>query len=491
MYRNMRKIQKPKITIITVVKNGMPYIEDSIGSFQSQIYKNKELVVVYTKSTDGTEKFLKNNKNKIDKLIFDKNSPNKYRSINFGIKKATGDIIGVLHADDFFSNKNILKKIAYVHGKDKSIDITYGNVLFCKRNNIKKISRYWKSNVYKKNSINKGWMPPHTTLFIKKEIYNRLQYSTKYKISSDYDFIIRLFSEKINLKYINLNILVMRLGGISTSLKTLLMKIYEDIQVLKSFNKNYFKIIPYKILSKLSQLLVGKLKQLSSKGVKGDNLIIYSKIIKELKNKKDGFILSGLNLAFIGFIFKIEPDRNFKLWPDGIFSKLFAKKIDKFAGRDILNCLQDWCKKELVIVGNLNNHSKSFFKRKKIKITKYLKLPIGSFEIIKKALRKNYFKKVKKNSVVIITLPTPKQEQVAKEIYYQNPKLKILCLGGALNIASGHEKAVPKLVENLGLEFFWRLKTDPIRRSIRLIISCCSALIYIFFYRNEYDFKKK
>ena len=66
-----------------------------------------------------------------------------------------------------------------------------------------------------------------------------------------------------------------------------------------------------------------------------------------------------------------------------------------------------------------------------------------------------------------------------------------MCLGGALNIASGHEIPVPKFLENLGLEFFWRLKTDPLRRSIRLIKSFCAALNYMFFYRNEYEFKKK
>ena len=115
----MRKIQSPKITVITVVKNGMPYIEDSINSFNSQNYKNKELVVVYSKSTDGTKQFLNKNKNKIDKLIIDNKSSNKYESINLGIKKATGNIIGVLHADDFFTNNNILTKIAYAHQNKK------------------------------------------------------------------------------------------------------------------------------------------------------------------------------------------------------------------------------------------------------------------------------------------------------------------------------------------------------------------------------------
>ena len=62
------------------------------------------------------------------------------------------------------------------------------------------------------------------------------------------------------------------------------------------------------------------------KKIKGDSLVVYPKIVKQLQRKENGFILSGLNLAFIGFIDKIEPDRRFKLWPDGIFSKLFINK---------------------------------------------------------------------------------------------------------------------------------------------------------------------
>ena len=491
MYNNMRKIQKPKISIITVVKNGMPYIEDSINSFNSQEYKNKELIVVCSKSNDGTEKYLINNKNKISKILFDKKSINKYESINLGIKKSTGSVIGVLHADDFFANKKVLKKIAYFHTKDNSIDLTYGNVLFCRRNNVKKISRYWKSKKFNDNLINLGWMPPHTTLFIKKKIYNKLKYSNKYSISADYEFIINLFSKNINAKYIDLNIVVMRLGGISTSIKTLLTKTYQDIQVLKSFKKNYIKVIPYKILSKINQLFIDKIQLSNLNKIKGDSLIVYPKIIEKLKKKENGFILSGLNLAFIGFIDEIEPDRSFRLWPDGIFSKLFVNKITKFAGRKILSKLKTWCDKEVVLVGNLNKKAEHFFKQNKIKIKKYVELPVGSIDIIKKVIRKNSFKKLRKNMPVIITLPTPKQEIIAKEIFAQNSNLNILCLGGALNIVSGHEMPVPSIIEKAGMEFFWRLKTDPIRRSIRLIISFFRAIVFMIFYRSEYDFKKK
>ena len=149
----MRKIQYPKISVITVVKNGMPYIEDSINSFYYQKYKIKELIVICSKSSDGTENFLKKNKKKIDKLFFKNKSLNKYQAINLGIKKASGDLIGVLHADDFFTNDNILGKIANEYSKSQNTDLIYGNVLYCKRNNVNNISRYWKSEKYveKKN----------------------------------------------------------------------------------------------------------------------------------------------------------------------------------------------------------------------------------------------------------------------------------------------------------------------------------------------------
>ena len=108
-----------------------------------------------------------------------------------------------------------------------------------------------------------------------------------------------------------------------------------------------------------------------------------------------------------------------------------------------------------------------------------------------KEIRNFSFSNAKKNTIVIVTLPTPKQEIVAKEIFSQNSSLKVLCLGGALNIASGYEKPVPNILEDLGLEFFWRLKTDPIRRSIRLFISFFKAITFGILFKNEYEFKQK
>ena len=129
---------KVKFSVVTVVKNGMPYLEDSIRSFCEQEYSNKELIVIASKSNDSTEKFLLQNKKKINKLII--NSPlNLYESLNKAISMATGDYIIVLHSDDIFFKKDTLLKVANFIKKEKFADIVFGDILYVDRNYLKKI----------------------------------------------------------------------------------------------------------------------------------------------------------------------------------------------------------------------------------------------------------------------------------------------------------------------------------------------------------------
>ena len=124
-----------KISIITVVKNGMPYLKDCLKSFELQDYINKEHIIVYSKSKDFTEEFLtkSKNKNKNCKIIYDKKSNNKFGALNVGIKHCSGDIIGILHADDIFFSNRILSIIAK---KFPEKDIVYGNIFISNRKNI-------------------------------------------------------------------------------------------------------------------------------------------------------------------------------------------------------------------------------------------------------------------------------------------------------------------------------------------------------------------
>jgi len=242
-----------KISIITVVKNGMPYLKSALKIFHKQKYKNKEIIIIYSKSTDGTLEFLKKNKKKYNKLIIDKDSKNKFGSLNLGIKKSKGDVVGILHSDDIYPNNNILEDIMKIFN-NKKIDIVYGNTVFCKKENQNKIIRIWKSNKFKYSDLKYGWMPPHTTLYISKKIISKNLYSLKYPISGDYKFILDLFSKKnIKTEYLNKNLIKMRSGGDSTRINNIAKKFIEDIKIAKKYFKFYYICIIFKILRKIKQ----------------------------------------------------------------------------------------------------------------------------------------------------------------------------------------------------------------------------------------------
>jgi glycosyltransferase involved in cell wall biosynthesis len=243
-----------KISVITVVKNGMPFLKDSINSFNKQNYKDKELIIVYSDSTDATVEYIKKIKKKNIRIIRDKVSKNKFGALNLGIKKSKGHVIGILHSDDFYPNKNVLNDIVKTF-KSKKCDVVYGNLLFCKINK-KKIVRKWLSDSFKKQSLKFGWMPPHTTIYVNSKIIRKNLYSLKYPISGDYKFVLELFNKKLNFIFLNKYLCNMRVGGDSTKIKNLYKKLKEDISIAKLYFNNYIICIVCKILRKVNQFLI-------------------------------------------------------------------------------------------------------------------------------------------------------------------------------------------------------------------------------------------
>jgi glycosyltransferase involved in cell wall biosynthesis len=231
------------ITVITIVKNGMPFLKDCIKSVKLQNLKNIEHIIVYSDSKDGTLLYLKKRK----KFIIDKNSQNKFGSLNLGIKKSTGNYIGILHSDDLFFSNKTLSNVSKILKKKKP-DILYGNLLYVKKNNVSKIIRKWISTKYRKNKILSGWMPPHPTLFVKREILLNNLYSENFPISGDYDFMIRLFKKNLQVYFYDTFITIMRFGGDSNkSIFNILKKMQEDYLILK---KNNIKFPLIKLLQK-------------------------------------------------------------------------------------------------------------------------------------------------------------------------------------------------------------------------------------------------
>ena len=183
------------------------------------------------------------------------------------------------------------------------------------------------------------------------------------------------------------------------------------------------------------------------------------------------FVLSGLNLAFLGYwsANKIKLYENLIHWPDGLFKNIFfSQKIKKVPGRTLVKeiIIPKFIRK-IIVAGNCSETSKKYLNIKFKDITKdYIDLPYGSAEEIEK-----FIPNINENEVLFLTLPTPKQEQVAELLIERVEYYKIICIGAGIEMASGNEKSVPEFLENYGLEAIYRLRSDTFRRIKRLIIT--------------------
>ncbi len=264
------------------------------------------------------------------------------------------------------------------------------------------------------------------------------------------------------------------------------------LQEAKKKNKfnNYFdfrnfdmlleKFSKKKILSEFNDVLI------KSRPQKEINYITENTINKH--NNKN-FILSALNLAFLGSLAekKIMLNNNLICWPDGIMAKfIFRKKINKLPGRKLIKKLKFKENEKIIqVVGNLTSKNKIYLKNifpgKKIK---NISLPYGSAEILKKSLRNKV-----KNGIIFLTLPTPKQEIIANHLSSFLTRYKIYCVGGAINMLSGEEPPVPKIFEE-NLEFLWRLRFDTKRRIKRLIINSIYMIYGLILKKFNFNLKK-
>ena len=207
-------------------------------------------------------------------------------------------------------------------------------------------------------------------------------------------------------------------------------------------------------------------------------MIIKLKCIENLNkfNSECNFILSALNLAFIGYVQakKINPNKNFIIWPDGVFAVKHGCKT-KIPGRVLIRKLKNTNKiKKIIVMGNCSKKELLFLKLKFKLDVMNIKLKFGDFNTIIKSLPA-----IKKNYLYILTLPTPLQEQVASYISEKFRNFKIICIGGGLKMAAGLEKDCPKLLYKLGLEFIWRLRGDTKRRILRLLYTFIMYNIFI------------
>ena len=207
----------PKISIITVSFNSQSTIKHTIQSVASQDYQNKEYILIDGASTDWTLDIISFLKDKINYFVSEKDN-GIYNAMNKGIKASSGDIIGILNSDDFYSNNEVLSKVANIF-EETDCDCLYGDLVYVDKGDARKIVRYWKSGEFSKRKLRMGWMLPHPTFFVKKEIYEKHGlYNLKLKTAADYEMILRLLhKDNIKIEYLPEVLVNMRMGGKSNS----------------------------------------------------------------------------------------------------------------------------------------------------------------------------------------------------------------------------------------------------------------------------------
>ena len=242
------------ISIITVVFNGEGTIGRAVESVLSQKNVQVEYIVIDGESTDKTMEVLSPYGSYIAKIISEKDE-GIYDAMNKGLKIATGDVVGFLNADDFYSHPEILLRIAEEF-RDQAVEAVFGDLDYFHQDNPTKIVRSYRSNKFPSKNLSRGLMPAHPTLFLKKAIYKKFGYfDSSFRIAGDFDFIVRVFKGgEINYRYLPESFVKMQLGGIST--KGLSSRITVLRENMRACKKNGISTTYLKLVSRYPQKLL-------------------------------------------------------------------------------------------------------------------------------------------------------------------------------------------------------------------------------------------
>ncbi|WP_028898282.1 glycosyltransferase family 2 protein [Prevotella sp. HUN102] len=209
-----------KISIVTATFNSEATIADTINSVLSQDYKDIEYIIVDGGSTDKTMEIVKSKIQEFGNRLkyISESDKGIYDAMNKGIRMASGEIVGILNSDDYYTSSDVLSTYAKEFS-DKNIDAVYGDIHFIRENEPSKIARYYSSRIFRPSLLRFGFMPAHPSFYLRRSVYEKAGlYSLDYKIGSDFEMMVRLFKKNhITYKYIAKDVVTMRMGGASTN----------------------------------------------------------------------------------------------------------------------------------------------------------------------------------------------------------------------------------------------------------------------------------
>lgn len=251
-----------KFSIITICYNPGRNLSTAVNSVLTQSQKDIEYIVVDGGSNDGSVQYIQSLNSFVSKFI---SEPDRgiYDALNKGIRVATGDVIGFMHADDMYADEKVVSNIADVFNKTGA-DSVYGDLAYVSKENTSNVIRMWKSGPFSRRDLALGWMPPHPTLFLKREVYEKYRlpsgeyFDSNMKIAADYDFMMRILGpDTLKIEYLPRVLTKMRVGGSSNkSLQNIIQKSREDLIAIRRNNIGGIGTLIAKNLRKLPQFFM-------------------------------------------------------------------------------------------------------------------------------------------------------------------------------------------------------------------------------------------
>jgi glycosyltransferase involved in cell wall biosynthesis len=232
-----------KISIVTAAYNSAGTIADTIKSVLSQTHADWEHIIVDGASTDATVEIVKSFSDRYNGRLRLISEPDHgiYDAMNKGLAAASGDIIGILNSDDFFTRNNVLQRIVDAFNSDANIDAVYGDIMYTDPTDTSRIVRYYSSDAFRRWKMRMGFMPAHPSFYCRRQLYETHgDFDTSFKVAADFENLLRIiYVGKARCKYLPMNFVTMRSGGASTSGLTSHRSILNDH--IRAYRKNHVR----------------------------------------------------------------------------------------------------------------------------------------------------------------------------------------------------------------------------------------------------------
>ncbi len=203
-----------KISVVTASYNSEATIGFTIESFLAQKHSDKEMLVIDGSSSDATLKIVESFGSDAIRVLSEKDK-GVYDAMNKGFRLFQGDAVGFLNSDDTFHDSNVLGDIAAAL---QGADIAYGDLNMVTDHRTKRLARSWRGGKFHRYSFQLGWVPPHPTFYMRREVAQRVgEYDLSYVTTADYDYMLRALAlNDFRVRYLPRVIADFQMGGIST-----------------------------------------------------------------------------------------------------------------------------------------------------------------------------------------------------------------------------------------------------------------------------------